>query len=173
MITNKKIPINRLNRYYDENDFKMELEMAREIIDDDMNFTIVLFRINIAETDVDELYGETKASGIRYYPPVELNVIPKLNPSENKSYNPNGGLRYQEYGNFEFTILQIELDEMNIDIKYGDIVAYADSETNLKYFEVTDDGKIIADNAHTMYGYKGYYRSIKCVTVDPNKFNGV
>lgn len=172
MINNNKIPINRLNRYYDEDDFKMELEMAREVIEEDMNITIVLYRINMAETDVDDLYGETKKNGVRFFPPVELAVIPKIAQAENKTYNTNGTLRYQQYGNLEFTVLQVMLDEMDIDISYGDIVGYADFESNIKYFEVTDDGKIFSDNAHTMYGYKGYFRSIKCTVLDPNKFNG-
>lgn len=173
MITNSRIPINRLNRYYDEEDFKMELEMAREVIEEDMNISVVLYRINMAETDTDDLYGETKKGGVRYYPPVELNVIPTLMQPEAKTYNPNGTLRYLEYGNFNFTLLQVQLDEMNIDIRIGDVIGYADSETNIKYFEVFDDGRIIADNQHTVYGYKGYFRSIKCVVLDPNKFDGI
>lgn len=173
MISDKKIPINRVNRYYDEIDFQMELDMAREVIEDDMNFKIVLYRINMAETDTDDLYGETKSGGARYYPPVELAVMVDLAEAVNKSYNPNGTIRYQDYGPLTFYILQDQLTEMNVEISYGDVVAYADSETNLKYFKVTDDGKIISDNKHTIYGYKGYYRTIKAVTIDPNEFNNM
>ena len=66
---------------------------------------------------------------------------------------------------------QEQLDELNCDINYGDYIGFADREDNIKYFTVTNDGKIYSDNAHTRVGYKGYYRSITCVTADANEFN--
>jgi formylmethanofuran dehydrogenase subunit E len=93
--------------------------------------------------------------------------------SENKSYSENGSLRYQDYGNLTFTILNKQLNDKGVDISYGDIIGYSDRESNLKYFEVFDDGKINSDNAHTQFGYKSYYRTVSCVTVDPDQFNGI
>ena len=48
----------------------------------------------------------------------------------------------------------------------------ANREDNLKYFEVSDDGKINSDNEHTQFGYKSFFRTITCVVADPNLFNG-
>ena len=58
-----------------------------------------------------------------------------------------------------------------MDISYGDIVGYSDKEHNFKVWQVQNDGKITADNKHTRFGIKGYYRTIACVTLDPNLFN--
>ena len=41
-----RIPNTRLNRFYDEEDFQLELDMATELIEGDMNFTVVLFRVD-------------------------------------------------------------------------------------------------------------------------------
>jgi len=36
-----------------------------------------------------------------------------------------------------------------------------------------NDGKIFSDNAHTIGGYKGFYRTITCVPTDLDEFNGI
>lgn len=168
-----RIPITRLSRYYDEVDFDMELDMAREVIEEDANFTVVLFQIDRVHSNND-LYGESEAREVRFLAPVELKVLLTIEDAENKTYDKKGGkLQYQEYGNLNFKVLTNQLAEKNADISYGDIVGYADSETNMKYFEVSDPGKINVDNASTQFGYKAFFRSVKCVTVDPNQFNGI
>ena len=168
-----RIPNTRLNRFYDEDDFNLELDMAAELIEGDMNFTVVLFRIDRVKTQVDDVYWEGNARDIRFIAPVELKVIVNLENGENKSYAPNGNLRYQDYGTLEFTVLQKQLDEKNIEISYGDVVGYADRENNFKYFTVFDDDTINTDNASSQFGYSGYFRRIKCANVDPNVFNGL
>lgn len=167
-----RLPITRLSRFYDEKDFDLELDMAREVIEEDANFTIVLYRIDKVNSNNDDVYGESEAREVRFLPPVELKVLLSLEQADNKSY-VEGRLRYQEYGNLSFTVLNKQLDEKGVDISYGDIVGYSDRENNLKYFEVFNDGKINSDNAHTQFGYKSYFRTISCVTVDPNQFNGI
>jgi hypothetical protein len=168
-----RIPITRLSRYYDEFDFQMELDMAREVIEEDANLTIVLYRIDLINSNSDDIYGESNARDVRYLPPVELKVLLNLNKGENKNYAPNGNLRYQEYGNLVFTILTKQLEDKRVDINYGDIIGFSDREDNLKYFEVFNDGKINSNNLNTQFGYKAYFRTIECVVIDPNQFNGV
>ena len=47
------------------------------------------------------------------------------------------------------------------------------TETKLKYFTVSNNGIIHSDNAHTIAGFKGFYRTIICVPTDPDEFQGV
>jgi hypothetical protein len=174
MGNSNKIPIERFNNFFDETDFQLDVDMARECVEHDINTTVVLFRIDRDKTNTDDIYGESDPNEVTYKTPIELKVASlKIEPSESKSYNPNGMIRYQEYGNLIFHVLVEMLGEKQIDIEYGDIVGYADREDNFKYWEVSDDGKIYSDNAHTHFGYKGVYRSIKCVPIDPNIFNGI
>ena len=56
-----RIPNTRLNRFYDEEDFQLELDMATELIEGDMNFTVVLFRIDRVNTQVDDVYWESNS----------------------------------------------------------------------------------------------------------------
>ena len=168
-----RIPNTRLNRFYDEEDFRLELDMATDLIEGDMNFTVVLFRIDRENTQVDDVYWESNSRDVRFKAPVELKVILDLENGENKSYSPNGNLRYQDYGTLEFTVLQKQLDEKNVEISYGDVIGYSDRENNFKYFTVFDDDTINTDNPSTHFGYSGYFRRIKCTNVDPNVFNGL
>ena len=43
----------------------------------------------------------------------------------------------------------------------------------MRYYTVTNDGRVVSDNAHTIGGYKPFYRTIICSYVSPNEFNGI
>lgn len=158
-----------MGKFYDEIDFGIENEMAREYLEGDINTVVVLFQVDRIESLVDDVYAEAKASEIKFKTPKELRVKIVLEPSENKTYT-QGMNRYMEYGNLKFNVFQEQLDELRCDIAYGDYIGFADREDNIKYFTVTNDGKIFSDNAHTRIGYKGYYRTITCVNADANEF---
>jgi hypothetical protein len=171
MSSKKRLPINRMGKFYDYLDFGLENEMAREFVEGDLNFTIILFRVNRIKSQTEDVYGESDVEEIKFYPPVELKVRPVLDESESKSYSEGYG-RYEDYGNLMFTIFEDQLKELNIDITYGDYVGYPDREDNIKYFTVVNDGRINSDNQKTRVGYKSYYRKITCVTADPDEFKG-
>ena len=166
----KKFPISRLHRFYDYMDFNLEDEMAREFVEGDLNFTVVLFMVDRIKSQTDDVYGESSTQEIRFQPPVEIKVRPQLEKSESKAYSEGFG-RIEDYGNFTFTVFVSHLEELNVDITYGDYIGYSDREDNIKYFTVVDDGKIFSDNQHTRLGYKGYYRTVVCTTADENEFN--
>jgi len=164
-------PNNRLSFLYDEQDLALDMEIAEEYVNNEMNFSVVLLRIDHQKSDTDDLYGESSPNDINYFEPIELSVARlKIEESQNKSYNPNSTIRYQQYGNLGFDILLTELKRKQVDVSYGDIVGYSDKENNFKFWVVQNDGKITADNKHTRFGMKGYYRTIGCVTLDPNLF---
>jgi len=166
----KKIPITRLSKFYDKTDFNLENEMAREFIEGDLNFTVVLFEVDRITSVTDDIYAEASSNELKFHPPKELKVRLILDESTNESY-AEGHLRYEDYGDLTFTIFVDQLNELNVDIKYGDYIGYPDKEDNIKYFTVYDDGKIYSDNSHTRLGYEGYYRTIKCKTADFDEIN--
>jgi hypothetical protein len=171
MSSKKRLPINRMGKFYDYLDFGLENDMAREYIEGDINFTVILFRVDRIKSQTDDVYGESDSEEIRFHPPVELKVRPNLEEAQNNSYSEGYG-RYEDYGNLIFTIFEDQLKELGIDISYGDYIGYPDKEDNIKYFTVSDDGKINSDNQKTRVGYKSYYRKITCVTADEDEFNG-
>jgi hypothetical protein len=131
---------------------------------------VVLFKVDRIKSQTDDVYGEADSEEIVFHPPKEIKIRPILDRAENDSYS-DGHLRFQDYGQFKFTVFTDHLEELNTDIDYGDYIGYPDREDNIKYFTVSDDGKIFSDNEHTRLGYKGYYRSITCVPADPSEFN--
>ena len=171
---NKKItPITRINKFFSEEDFDLEISMGREAIEGDGNFTLILYRVNREMTEHDDLYGEASKDGIRYFPPIELKVIPIMDAPENKAYNKDGGLRYMQDGQLTFGIYDAQLSEMDTEISYGDYIGYPVTETEIRYFSVVNDGVKNYDNKHTIMGYKGAFRTVVCASVDANEFRGV
>lgn len=173
MSEQKKIPITRINKFFGHEDFSLEIEMGREAIEGDGNFTVILYRVDREMTESDDLYKEASPGGIAYYPPVELKVIPIMATPENKTYNNEAGtLRYLQDGQLTFGIYDKQLSELDTDIQYGDYIGYAVTETDVRYFSVVNDGRKNYDNTHTIMGYKGAFRTVLCAPVDPDEFNG-
>tara|TARA_B110000977_G_scaffold189523_1_gene259102 strand:- start:8 stop:532 length:525 start_codon:yes stop_codon:yes gene_type:complete len=170
----RKVPINRINKFFSNEDFDLEVSMGREAIEGDGNFVVILYRVDRENTSADDLYGEAPKDGVRFFPPVELRVIPTLEEAENKAYNSgSGGLRYIQDGNLSFGIYESQLTELDVQLSFGDYVGYAVSETEVRYFSVTNDGVKNYDNRHTIMGYKGAYRTVKCSSVDEQEFRGL
>jgi hypothetical protein len=172
MKLNHKIPIKRLNKFFSEEDYLYEVSMGREVFEGDNNFTVVLFQVDKNSSNFDDIYGETISSEVVFLPPVEINVIPTLEESENTSYNNNGSLRYLEDGNLSFFVYVEHLKDLGIDINYGDYIGYMVDEENIRYFSVADDGKKNYNNEVTIMGYKPYLRTILCVPANKDEFKG-
>jgi hypothetical protein len=163
-----KIPITRLNKFFSGEDFNLELDMGREYLEGDLNMSVILYRVDRQATDVDSLYGEVNSSELRFLPPIELVGLIKLELPENKAYS-KGSMRVLEHGKLTFSIYQEQLDELGVDVSYGDYIAYPENEFTIKYFTVVNDGKIFSDNSHTIFGYKGFYRTIICTPALSNE----
>ena len=173
MKNSKITPVTRINKFFSEEDFNLEIDMGREAIEGDGNFTIILYKVDVNMTEYDKLYGEGSKDGIRFFPPVELKVVPIMAEPENKSYNSNGSARYLQDGQLTFGIYDAQLTELSTDISYGDYIGYPVTETEIRYFSVSNDGKKNYDNKHTIMGYKGAFRTILCAAVDASEFRGV
>jgi hypothetical protein len=169
----KIIPITRINKFFSEEDFELEISMGREAIEGDGNFTVILYKVDRTQTQFDELYGESPLNGIRYFPPIELKVIPILAEPENKAYNKDGTARYLQDGQITLGIYESQLIEENTDIDYGDYIGYPTKNNELRYYSVSNDGKKNFDNKHTIMGYKGAFRTIICSPIDYSEFKGV
>lgn len=168
----RKIPINRINKFFSFSDFELEVSMGREAIEGDGNFTIILYRVDREKTQHSDVYGEAGKDEIRFLPPIELRVIPIMNEPENKSYVNNGSLRYLEDGQLIFGIYESQLAELDVELTYGDYIGYAVTETEVRFFSIANDGAKNYDNTHTIMGYKGAFRTVTCAPVSEDEFNG-
>jgi hypothetical protein len=168
----QKIPITRLTKFFSEDDFKLNQQIGQEYLHGDLNMKLVLFRINTQRTDIDNVYGEVGKDQIKFFPPVEFNGLVKIEEPKNSTYK-NGLNRYLEPGNMVVSVYISHLEELKIDIKYGDFIGYPESEERVRYYTVVNDGKVISDNKHNMFGFKPYYRTIICVPAQESEFRGI
>jgi hypothetical protein len=172
---NKKItPITRINKFFSEEDFGLEISMGREAIEGDGNFTLILYKVDRQLTEYDSIYGEATKDGIKFLPPIELKVIPMLGDPLNNTYNKTGGtLRNLQDGPLTFGIYDAQLTELKTTISFGDYIGYPVTENTIRYYSVVDDGTKNYDNKHTIMGYKGAFRTVKCAPIDNTEFRGM
>ena len=168
----KLVPITRLGRFFGGEDFALDVGMGQEWLEGDMNFTVILYRVDRYKTKTDDVYGEVVEDGVKYLPPIELKGLVKIVAPTNQKLG-NSKLRQEEPGNMTFSIYQKQLDELNVDILFGDYLAYYETESKVRYYSVADDGRVVSDNKHTYAGYKPFYRTILATPVSQNDFKGI
>jgi hypothetical protein len=169
---NKLVPITRLGRFFGGEDFDLEIEMGTEWLSGDMNFTVVLYRIDRYKTKTDDVYGEVLEDGIQFMAPIELEGYVQVLAPTNK-FLGSSRVEQLEPGNMKFSIYQKQLDDLGVDIFFGDYLGYYETESRVRYYTVSDDGKVVSDNKHTYGGYKSFYRTITATWVTDNEFRGL
>jgi len=167
-----KLPITRLSKFFSKEDFDVNIEMGQEYLHGDLNMKLVLYRVDKTSTDTDAIYAEVGKDEIKFFPPIEFNALVKIDEPKNSTYK-NGLVRYNEPGNLTISVYIKHLEDLKIDIKYGDFIGYADSEDKLRFYTVVNDGKITSDNKHKMFGYKPHYRTVICVSAQQSEFRGI
>ena len=167
-----KVPITRLGKFFSQEDFDLDTSVGSEWLYGDLNFTLVLYRIDRMKTKTDNVYGESVSDGIKFLPPVEFKGSVKILSPENKTYGTSK-IEQLEPGNLSVSVYQKHLDELNIDISYGDYIGYYETEDRVRYYTVNNDGRVISDNKHNYAGYKPFYRTIIASAVVDNEFRGL
>jgi hypothetical protein len=167
-----KLPITRLSKFFSQEDFDLQVDIGQEYLHGDLNMKLVLYRVDKQKTDKDDVYGEVGLDEIKFFPPVEFNALVKIEEPKNSTYK-GGMLRYNEPGNLVLSVYIKHLNDLKIDIKYGDYIGYVESEDKIRYYTVTNDGKVTSDNKHNLFGYKPYYRTITCAIAQEQEFRGV
>ena len=167
-----KIPITRIGKFFDASDYQLDISMGEEWLYGDMNFTIVLYRIDRMKTKTDDVYGEALKDGIKFLPPIELKGYVQISAPENKQIAGNK-MNQVEPGNMRFSTYQKQLDELDVDIQFGDYLGYYETEDRLRYYVVNNDGRVVSDNKHNYAGTRPYYRTIMASAVVDNEFRGL
>ena len=168
----KLVPITRLGKFFGAEDYSLDIGMGEEWLIGDMNFTVVLYRIDRRKTKTDDVYGEVLEDGIQFQAPVELKGLVQVITPTSK-FLGSSKVEQKEPGNMKFSIYQKTLDDMGVEIFQGDYFGYYESEDRVRYYVVSDDGYVKSDNKHSYGGYKPFYRSIVATYVGPNEFNGI
>lgn len=168
----KLVPITRLGKFFGAEDYSLDIDMGQEWLQGDMNFTVILYRIDRYKTKTDDVYGEAPEDGIQFLPPVEVKGLVKIMAPTNQKIGTSK-VELEEPGNMTFSVYQKYLDELQIDIAFGDYLGYYETESRVRYYVVADDGRVVSDNKHTYAGYKPFYRTIVATPVNQNEFRGI
>ena len=166
------VPITRLGKFFGGEDLSLDINMGSEWLEGDMNFTVILYRVDRYKTKTDDVYGEVVQDGQKFLPPVELKGLVKIVAPTNLKLG-NSKVRQEEPGNMSFSVYQRYLDDLQVDIVFGDYLAYFEKEDVVRYYSVVDDGRVVSDNKHNYGGVKPYYRSILATPVSQNELNGI
>jgi hypothetical protein len=167
---NNLVPISRLGKFFGGEDYALDIEMGSEWLIGDMNFTVILYRIDRNKTKTDDVYGEVLEDGIQFLAPVEVKGLVQVMAPTMKNL---GRIEQQEPGNMKFSCYQKTLDDLSVEIFQGDYIGYYESEDRVRYYVVSDDGYVKSDNKHTYGGYKPFYRTIVATYVSENEFKGI
>ena len=168
----RRVPINRNNLFYSEDDFAFEREVGKNYVEQDMNQTVVLYQVDLDKTNPDALYGETQANQVVYKAPVEIHCVYEISEPELKSYDKTKNLgTYMKTGKLTIGVYQETLDELGVDIKKGDYIGVQISQTHMEYFTVFNDGRNNYDNAHTLFGVEPLFRTIEGYQIDKSEFS--
>lgn len=168
----KLVPITRLGKFFGAEDYDLDISMGEEWLLGDMNFTVVLYRIDRRKTKTDDVYGEVLEDGIQFLSPVELKGLVQIMAPTNKMLG-NSKVKQDEPGNMKFSVYQKTLDDLEVEIQMGDYLGYYETEDHVRYYTVIDDGIVKSDNRHTYGGYKPFYRTITATWVSENEFRGI
>jgi hypothetical protein len=166
------VPITRLGKFFGGEDLSLDINMGSEWLEGDMNFTVILYRVDRYKTKTDDVYGEVVQDGQKFLPPVELKGFVKIVAPTNLKLG-NSKVRQEEPGNMSFSVYQKYLDDLQVDIVFGDYLAYFEKEDVVRYYSVVDDGRVVSDNKHNYGGVKPFYRSILATPVSQNELNGI
>ena len=171
-MSNRVVPITRIGKFFGAEDYNLDVNMGREWLEGDMNFTLVLYKVDRQKTNKDDVYGEALQDGIQFLPPVEFKAFVQVSAPENK-YLGTSKIDQLEPGNIRISVYQSHLEELGIDVEYGDYIGYYETENRVRYYVVNNDGRVVSDNKHTYAGYKPFYRTINASPVNENEFRGI
>ena len=168
----KLVPITRLGKFFGAEDYALDIGMGEEWLLGDINFTIILYRVDRTKTKTDDVYGEVVEDGVQFLAPVELQGLVQVMSPTPKLLG-NSKVEIHEPGNMKFSIYQKTLDDLGVEIFLGDYFGYYETEDRVRYYVVSDDGYVRSDNRHTYGGYKPFYRTITATYVSENEFRGI
>jgi hypothetical protein len=156
-------PLNHNNKFFSEEEYRYYMDMSREHLAS-IDTKVLFYKVNKQKSQVDDLYGEAYAEEIYLNEPIEIPALIKFEAPENKAYvSDKSILRYEEYGNLTVYLLLEDLELYKAEIVYGDYIGYRVSETQVLYFQVSNDSQKHFQNKNTFLGYRSYWKQLTCV----------
>lgn len=168
----RQVPITRLGKFFGGEDFELDVNIGREWLEGDMNFQVILYKVDRTKTVNDDVYGEAVKDGIQFLPPVSVNVYLKIEEAT-EQFLGNSKIIQNEPGLLKFSVYRKELEDLQVTIELGDYIGYWITESEVRFYSIVDAGIPDFDNKHTYGGYKRFYFSYTATPVSDNEFRGL
>ena len=162
-----------INLFFGEKEASFFHSSGREITEEVLQESFLLYRIDLQKTKVHGLYGEAK---IKRWKP-EIEIFGRINVEvTDPSFHAKGGIVKKGMGAFTAHIYLEQLEELSLverisdneivsGIKTGDFVAFKG-----QYYEIFDDGYAQITNKHSWAGDRRFYVTIKATEIDEDVF---
>jgi len=154
----------RYGLFMSENSYDLDVMYGREYLKTDSPFYVNYYKVNVLESKVDDLYGESKPTDKKFFPPIKLNVMMDITEGNEKFFSESGVLR-DDVGNLVFGVFFEELKEKQIEIVLGDFVSI-NVGSRERFFEISDPNYVSDDTTKSRGGFRNdYWKSIEATPV--------
>ena len=138
--------------------------VGKEIVNNILKESFILYRVDLAKTNTHKLYGEAKRKA--YKTPVE--VFGRINvETEAPEYMASGGIIKKGFGKLTAGVFRSHLGELNVNISMGDFMYFKGH-----FYEVVDDGSSNIGNEQAYAGDIAFSIKIVGIRVKDDVFNG-
>ena len=151
----------RYGLFMNESSFDLDVMYGEHYLETDVNYFVLIHKINIIETQVHDLYGQSKSKDKKYLPAVKINVMINIEEKDGEYYAAGeGGISRDDTGNLRFGVYLNELDRKNLEIDRGDIIEFNQSGERARYYEVDSAQNVVDSTQQTIAGFKPYWKKI-------------
>lgn len=151
----------RYGLFMDDESFDLDIMYGEHYLDVDVNYFVLIHKVNIIETKTHDLYGQSKAKDKKYLPAVKINVMINIDEKSGEYYGGGeGGISRDDTGNLRISVYLNELDRMNLEVDRGDIIEFNQSGERARYYEVESAQNVIDSTQQTIAGFKSYWKKI-------------
>ena len=156
----------RMGLFMTQNSFDLDVMYGRNFLQTDNVQEVIIHKININQTVVHALYGQSKTKDKKFMPPVRISVMVGVEDGKQEYYGNNpGGIVRDDTGNINFGVYLKELEEKKLEIDRGDIIEYNMSGSKNRYYEVESANNVTDTTAKTIGGFKTYWKKVIGVPV--------
>lgn len=160
----KQLDVNKkgIKLFFGEKERRLFDSMGREIVNDILLESFILYRIDYRTTKTHRVYGEAKQKN--YLTPVEIYGRVTVE-TESPSYFAPGGLIREGLGKFTAHVYLSHLTELDVEIRMGDFIYHKGN-----FYEIIDNGASDINNKFAWGSDKFFYITIKAVEVNSDVF---
>lgn len=156
----------RYGLFMNEDSFDLDVMYGEHYLETDVNYFILLHKVNIIESKSHDLYGQAKSKDKSFFPAVKLNAMINVDDNQNTYYGDGqGGISRDDTGEIRVSIYLNELERKQINVDRGDIIEWNQSGERARYYEIQSAQNVVDSTSQTIAGFKSYWKQIIGVPV--------